>query len=108
MRFFWANLTRPQLYTRAFILKLFGSDDIAVCIALVCSGLQFDCSHQPTGKTNKKKKAITQVFNGLGVAVVYYGEGRHFENVSAEYKAIWLKVTSKQPRQFNCRNMSLS
>ncbi|KAJ5118780.1 hypothetical protein N7526_010417 [Penicillium atrosanguineum] len=59
-----------RLYTRAVIIKLFGLDDIAVCIALV----------------------VTQCFNGLGVAVVYYGEGRHFENVSAEDRATWLKL----------------
>ncbi|KAJ6111846.1 hypothetical protein N7523_007907 [Penicillium sp. IBT 18751x] len=59
-----------RLYTRAVIVKLFGLDDIAVCIALV----------------------VTQCFNGLGVAVVYYGEGRHFETVSAQDRAIWLKL----------------
>ncbi|KAJ5638377.1 hypothetical protein N7490_008256 [Penicillium lividum] len=59
-----------RLYSRAVILKRFGLDDIAVCISLV----------------------ITQCFNGLGIAVVYYGEGRHFDNVSLAYKAIWLKL----------------
>lgn len=43
---------------------------------------------------------MTQCFNGLGIAVVYYGEGRHFENVSAENRAIWLRVLSKQPLYF--------
>ncbi|KAJ5889115.1 hypothetical protein N7504_009925 [Penicillium tannophilum] len=61
-----------RLYARAFILKRFGTDDIAVCISLV----------------------ITQSFNGLGIAIVYYGEGRHFDNLSLENKAIWLKVLS--------------
>ncbi|KAJ5560715.1 hypothetical protein N7513_003114 [Penicillium frequentans] len=55
-----------RLYARAFILKRFGMDDIAVCISLS--------------------------FNGLGIAIVYYGEGRHFDNLSLEDKAIWLKV----------------
>ncbi|KAJ5668174.1 uncharacterized protein N7477_006744 [Penicillium maclennaniae] len=63
-----------RLYTRAVIVNLFGLDDIAVCIALV----------------------VTQCFNGLGIAVVYYGEGRHFETVSAQDRAIWLKVLLKQ------------
>ncbi|KAJ5609048.1 hypothetical protein N7528_009615 [Penicillium herquei] len=59
-----------RLYARAKVVRTFGPDDIAVCIALF----------------------ITQVFNGLGVAVVYYGEGRHIENVSAEDLATWLKL----------------
>ncbi|KAJ5801560.1 uncharacterized protein N7518_003628 [Penicillium psychrosexuale] len=59
-----------RLYTRAVVIKIFGMDDIAVCVALV----------------------ITQTFNGLGVAIVYYGEGIHFNKVSAENRAIWLKL----------------
>ena len=31
----WADLCL-QLYTRAFVIKVFGVDDIAVCVALVC------------------------------------------------------------------------
>ncbi|KAJ5395162.1 uncharacterized protein N7487_009465 [Penicillium crustosum] len=58
------------LYTRVCIIKVFGLDDIAVCIALV----------------------ITQAFNGLGVAIVYYGEGKHFSKVSPEDRAMWLKI----------------
>ncbi|KAJ5934270.1 hypothetical protein N7466_003817 [Penicillium verhagenii] len=59
-----------RLYARAFVIKIWGLDDTAVCIALV----------------------ITQIFNGLGVAVVYYGEGQHYENVSVENRATWLKL----------------
>ncbi|KAJ5929058.1 hypothetical protein N7454_006906 [Penicillium verhagenii] len=59
-----------RLYARAFVIKIWGLDDTAVCIAL----------------------AITQIFNGLGVAVVYYGEGQHYENVSVENRATWLKL----------------
>ncbi|CAI7590088.1 unnamed protein product [Penicillium glandicola] len=59
-----------RLYIRAFIIRVFGVDDIAVCVALV----------------------ITQSFNGLGIAIVYYGEGRHFSKVSAEDRAMWLKL----------------
>ncbi|KAJ5210076.1 hypothetical protein N7472_000215 [Penicillium cf. griseofulvum] len=59
-----------RLYTRAFVINVFGIDDIAVCVALV----------------------FTQTFNGLGVAIVYYGEGIHFPNVSPEYRAMWLKL----------------
>ncbi|KAF4769210.1 hypothetical protein HAV15_008517 [Penicillium sp. str.  len=59
-----------RLYTRLFIIKVFGLDDIAVCVALV----------------------ITQAFNGLGVAIVYYGEGLHFSKVSPEDRAMWLKL----------------
>ncbi|KAE8151337.1 hypothetical protein BDV25DRAFT_152796 [Aspergillus avenaceus] len=59
-----------RLYTRAVVVKMFGLDDIAVSLALF----------------------ITQVFNGLGIAVVYYGEGRHIQNVSPEHLATWLKL----------------
>ncbi|KAJ5779109.1 hypothetical protein N7457_006829 [Penicillium paradoxum] len=59
-----------RLYTRAFIVNVFGLDDIAVCVALI----------------------ITQVFNGIAIAVVYHGEGRHFAKVSSEDRAIWLKL----------------
>ncbi|KXG52200.1 uncharacterized protein PGRI_084840 [Penicillium griseofulvum] len=59
-----------RLYTRAFVINVFGMDDIAVCVALV----------------------FTQTFNGLGIAIVYYGEGVHFSNVSPEYRAMWLKL----------------
>ncbi|KAF9892641.1 hypothetical protein FE257_001043 [Aspergillus nanangensis] len=59
-----------RLYTRAVVIKMLGMDDIAVCVALL----------------------ITQVFNGIGVAVVYFGEGRHMENVSPDHLAIWLKL----------------
>ncbi|BCS23670.1 uncharacterized protein APUU_40114S [Aspergillus puulaauensis] len=58
------------LYTRAIVVKSFGADDIAVCIAL----------------------AITQAFNGLGVAVVYYGQGQHMQNLSPEQRAVWLRL----------------
>ncbi|KAJ5139178.1 uncharacterized protein N7515_004026 [Penicillium bovifimosum] len=58
------------LYTRAVVIKVFGLDDIAVCVALV----------------------ITQAFNGLAIAVAYHGEGYHFENVSPEDRAIWMKL----------------
>ncbi|KAJ5736209.1 uncharacterized protein N7483_001334 [Penicillium malachiteum] len=59
-----------RLYARAKVVRTFGADDIAVCILLV----------------------ITQIFNGLGVAIVYYGEGRHYTNVSEKDQAIWLKL----------------
>ncbi|KAJ5520802.1 hypothetical protein N7463_001255 [Penicillium fimorum] len=59
-----------RLYTRAFIINIFGVDDIAVCVALV----------------------FTQTFNGIGVAIVYYGEGKHFTSVSPEDRAMWLKL----------------
>ncbi|KAL4808577.1 hypothetical protein BDV18DRAFT_157521 [Aspergillus unguis] len=59
-----------RLYTRAVVIKSFGPDDIAVCVALL----------------------VTQVFNGLGVAVVYYGQGQHMQNVSEEHRATWLKL----------------
>ncbi|KAJ5511076.1 hypothetical protein N7453_003179 [Penicillium expansum] len=62
-----------RLYTRAFIIKVFGLDDIAV---------------------------ITQAFNGLGVAIVYYGEGIHFNKLSTENRAMWLKVRFKQLRRY--------
>ncbi|PTU24981.1 hypothetical protein P175DRAFT_0498082 [Aspergillus ochraceoroseus IBT 24754] len=59
-----------RLYTRGIVVKVFGLDDAAVCIALV----------------------VTQAFNGLGIAVVYYGEGQHFVNVSPEDRATWLRL----------------
>ncbi|KAJ5817132.1 hypothetical protein N7447_009365 [Penicillium robsamsonii] len=59
-----------RLYTRAFIVNVFGVDDVAVCVALV----------------------FTQTFNGIGIAIVYYGEGKHFTSVSAEDRAMWLKL----------------
>ncbi|KAJ5371888.1 hypothetical protein N7517_003894 [Penicillium concentricum] len=59
-----------RLYTRAFIINVFGVDDIAVCIALV----------------------FTQTFNGIGIAIVYYGEGKHFTTISIEDRAMWLKL----------------
>ncbi|OQD96238.1 hypothetical protein PENVUL_c093G05183 [Penicillium vulpinum] len=63
-----------RLYTRAFIVNVFGVDDIAVCIALV----------------------FTQTFNGVGIAIVYYGEGLHFTSVSPESREMWLKVALTQ------------
>ncbi|QQK47632.1 PTH11 GPCR protein [Penicillium digitatum] len=59
-----------RLYTRAFVIKVFGLDDIAVCVALI----------------------ITQAFNGLGIAIVYYGEGIHFNKLSPEDRAMWIKL----------------
>lgn len=35
-----------QLYTRAFVIKVFGLDDIAVCVALVCPNPAFHWSHK--------------------------------------------------------------
>ncbi|KAL4746957.1 hypothetical protein BDW72DRAFT_206910 [Aspergillus terricola var. indicus] len=59
-----------RLYTRATVIKNFGADDIAVCVALV----------------------LTQVFNGLGAAIVYYGQGQHIGNLSEQDKSTWLKL----------------
>ncbi|OJJ03943.1 hypothetical protein ASPVEDRAFT_152368 [Aspergillus versicolor CBS 583.65] len=59
-----------RLYTRSVVIKSFGADDIAVCVAL----------------------AVTQAFNGLGIAVVYHGQGQHMQNVSPEDRAFWLKL----------------
>ncbi|KAL4742468.1 hypothetical protein BDV11DRAFT_202573 [Aspergillus similis] len=55
-----------RLYARAFVVKNFGLDDIAVCIA--------------------------SAFNGLGIAVVYFGQGQHIANLSLEHRAVWLKL----------------
>ncbi|KAL4953548.1 hypothetical protein BDW69DRAFT_200097 [Aspergillus filifer] len=59
-----------RLYTRLIVIKKFGWDDAAVSVAL----------------------AITQAFNGLGIAVVYYGQGQHMQNLPPESRAIWLKL----------------
>ncbi|KAJ5545270.1 hypothetical protein N7535_006347 [Penicillium sp. DV-2018c] len=59
-----------RLYTRAIVIKVFGMDDIAVCVALLA----------------------TQAFNGLAIAVVYHGEGYHFDHLSPEYRTTWLKL----------------
>ncbi|KAL4793128.1 hypothetical protein BDV19DRAFT_380411 [Aspergillus venezuelensis] len=55
-----------SLCTRLVVIKKFGWDDAAV--------------------------TITQAFNGLGIAVVYYGQGRHMQNVSPESRETWLKL----------------
>ena len=86
------NLFCLQLYTRAFIIKVFGLDDIAVCVALVCP-TPFHWGHRQPVRTNRVNyQVVTQSFNGLGVAIVYYGEGLHFNKVSPEDRAMWLKV----------------
>ncbi|KAL4965726.1 uncharacterized protein BDV14DRAFT_199500 [Aspergillus stella-maris] len=59
-----------RLYTRLAVIKKFGWDDAAVCIALT----------------------ITQAFNGLGIAVVYYGQGQHMQNISPDSRVTWLKL----------------
>ncbi|KAL4940543.1 hypothetical protein BDV06DRAFT_223986 [Aspergillus oleicola] len=59
-----------RLYTRLVVIKKSGWDDFAVCVALT----------------------ITQAFSGLGIAVVYYGQGQHMQNVSLENRATWLKL----------------
>lgn len=86
------NLFCLQLYTRAFIIKVFGLDDIAVCVALVCPTPFHWGRRQPVRTNGVNYQVITQSFNGLGVAIVYYGEGLHFNKVSPEDRAIWLKV----------------
>ncbi|PWY92290.1 hypothetical protein BO70DRAFT_357418 [Aspergillus heteromorphus CBS 117.55] len=59
-----------RLYSRLFILKKFGWDDGAVIVALIC----------------------TQIFNGLGIGVVYWGSGRHQTDLSESQIAMWLKL----------------
>lgn len=40
---------------------------------------------------------------------MYYGEGRHFENVSNEDKAVWLKVLSNRSSlSITCRNQLMA
>ncbi|KAL4900270.1 hypothetical protein BDW74DRAFT_188641 [Aspergillus multicolor] len=59
-----------RLYTRTIVIRSFGADDVAVCIAL----------------------ATTHVFNGLGIAIVYYGQGQHFDSLSEHQMDTWLKL----------------
>ncbi|KAI9923865.1 hypothetical protein MW887_008170 [Aspergillus wentii] len=59
-----------RLYARAVVLKKFGLDDWAVIFALV----------------------LTQVFNGLGIAVVHSGSGRHQETLSMSELGLWMKL----------------
>ncbi|KAI0403145.1 hypothetical protein F4802DRAFT_572472 [Xylaria palmicola] len=59
-----------RLYTRAFVIRAFGTDDWACLVAL----------------------AFTTSFNGIGVAVVANGAGRHGTHVSGSELALWFKL----------------
>ncbi|KAJ3563944.1 hypothetical protein NPX13_g8017 [Xylaria arbuscula] len=65
-----------RLLTRASVIRAFGIDDWACLVALV----------------------FTTSFNGIGVAIVANGAGRHVAHVSNSELALWFKVRSSRLR----------
>ncbi|KAH8883257.1 hypothetical protein GQ53DRAFT_787095 [Thozetella sp. PMI_491] len=59
-----------RLYIRRFMLHTFGIDDWACLFGLL----------------------FVTAFNGIGLAVVYYGAGKHIQNVSQEDLAKWFML----------------
>ncbi|KAF4309031.1 hypothetical protein GTA08_BOTSDO03135 [Botryosphaeria dothidea] len=59
-----------RLYARLFIIKQFGTDDFAVVVSL----------------------AMVQVFNGLGLSIVYYGSGKNLVHVPQTDLLMWFKL----------------
>lgn len=73
------------------MLNSFGIDDWACLFGLVSCRLLFPLSLTGLLDANGLQAFVT-AFNGIGLAVVHYGAGKHIEHVPTEYLEKWFMV----------------
>ena len=84
----------PALYPYVFAQHLWyrrlGMPGRAGKLYILASYMYLDLKINPW--TDTRSQAFVTAFNGIGLAVVYYGAGKHIEHVSQEHLSKWFMV----------------